>query len=204
MTRILLCAASLAHIACGYCDCLLSYGKKGRLDLKAIRDPERMRETFADVPLWQPMVSIILGTFSITVFTFGYLALSSWMYGYNRSLSYIMLAAAIIFAVPIAVHHVICGLVEWFYIRLGRSDEAREIVLGFQKKTIITMVVGYLGLLVFLVCLFIAVAAGRTPLPWWACFFNTLPLMMLLLPAKLPAKGNIAGAVMFLGLMLLI
>lgn len=204
MIRILLCAAFLAHIACGCCDCLLSYGKKGRLDLKAIRDPERMRETFADVPLWQPMVSIILGTFSITVFTFGYLALCSWMYGYNRSLSYIMLAAAIIFAVPIAVHHVICGLVEWFYIRLGRSDEAREIVLGFQKKTIITMVVGYLGLLVFLVCLFIAVVAGRTPLPWWACFFNTLSLMMLLLPAKLPAKGNIAGAVMFLGLMLLI
>ena len=204
MIRILLCAAFVAHIACGYCDCLLSYGKKGRLDLKAIRDPESMRETFADVPLWQPMVSIILGTFSITVFTFGYLALSSWMYGYNRTLSYVMLAAAIVFAVPIVVHHVICGLVEWFYIRLGRTDEAREIVLSFQKKTIITMVAGYLGLLVFLICLFIAVVAGWTTIPWWACLFNTLPLMLLLLPTKLPAKGNIAGAVMFLGLALLI
>ena len=204
MIRILLCVAFLAHIACGYCDCLLSYGKKGRLDLKSIRDPGRMRETFANVSLWQPMVSIILGTFSITVFTFGYLALSSWMYGYNRTLSYVMLAAAIVFAVPIVVHHVICGLVEWFYIRLGKTDEAREIVLSFQKKTIITMVAGYLGLLVFLICLFIAVVAGWTTIPWWACLFNTLPLMLLLLPTKLPAKGNIAGAVMFLGLALLI
>ena len=204
MIRILLGVAFLAHIACGYCDCLLSYGKKGRLDLKAIKDPERMRETFADVPLWQPMVSILLGIFSITVFTFGYLALSSWMYGYNRTLSYIMLAAAIVFAVPIAVHHVICGLVEWFYIRLGRTDEARESVLEFQKKTIVTMVVGYLGLLVFLICLFFAVVTGQTPLPRWTCIFNTLPLMLLLLPTKLPAKGNIAGAVMLLGLMLLI
>ena len=85
MIRILLCAAFLAHIACGYCDCLLSYGKKGRLDLKAIKDPERMRETFADVPLWQPMVSILLGIFSITVFTFGYLALSSWMFAYKQN-----------------------------------------------------------------------------------------------------------------------
>ena len=204
MIRILLCAAFLAHIACGYCDCLLSYGKKGRLDLKAIRDPERMKETFADVSLWQPMVSILLGTFSITVFTFGYLALSSWMYGYNRTLSYIMLTSTIVFAVPIAVHHVICGLVEWFYIKLGRTDEARETVLGFQKKTIITMAAGYLGLLVFLICLFIAVVTGQTALPRWACFFNTLPLMLLLLPTKLPAKGNIAGAVMFLGLALLI
>ena len=115
-----------------------------------------------------------------------------------------MLAAAIVFAVPIAVHHVICGLVEWFYIRLGRTDEARETVLEFQKKTIVTMVVGYLGLLVFLICLFTAVVTGQTPLPRWACFFNTLPLMILLLPAKLPAKGNIAGAVMFLGLALLV
>ena len=202
--KILLCAAFLAHIACGYCDCLLSYGKKGRLDLKAIKDPERMRETFADVPLWQPMVSILLGTFSITVLTFGYLALSSWMYGYDKTLSYIMLASTIVFAVPITVHHVICGLVEWFYIRLGRTDEAREIVLGFQKKTIITMVIGYLGLLVFLICLLTAVVTGQTMLPRWACFFNTLPLMLLLLPTKLPAKGNIAGAVMFLGLMLLV
>ena len=204
MIRILLCAAFLAHIACGYCDCLLSYGKKGRLDLKAIRDPERMRETFADVPLWQPMVSILLGTFSVTVFTFGYLALSSWMYGYDRTLSFIMLTAAIVFTVSIVVHHVICGLVEWFYIRLGRTDEARKTVLEFQKKTIITMFTGYLGLLVFLICLFVAVATGQTTLPWWACFFNTLPLMLLLLPTKLPAKGNIAGAFMFLGLMLLI
>ena len=162
--KILLCAAFLAHIACGYCDCLLSYGKKGRLDLKAIKDPERMRETFADVPLWQPMVSILLGTFSITVLTFGYLALSSWMYGYDKTLSYIMLASTIVFAVPITVHHVICGLVEWFYIRLGRTDEAREIVLGFQKKTIITMVIGYLGLLVFLICLLTAVVTGQTML----------------------------------------
>ena len=178
--------------------------RQKRLDLKAIRDPERMREAFADVLLWQPMVSILLGTFSITVFTFGYLALSSWMYGYNRILSYIMLAAAIVFAVPIAVHHVICELVEWFYIRLGRTDEAHETVLGFQKKTIITMVAGYLGLLVFLICLFVAVVTAQTVLPRWACFFNTLPLMLLLLPTKLPAKGNIAGAFMFLGLMLLI
>ena len=90
MIRILLFAAFLAHIACGYCDCLLSYGKKGRLDLKMIKDPERMRETFADVPLWQPMASILLGTFSIMVFTFGYLVLSSRMFTYtpiNFSLS---------------------------------------------------------------------------------------------------------------------
>lgn len=37
-----------------------------------------------------------------------------------------------------------------------------------------------------------------------ACVFNTLIAMILLLPTKLPAKGNIAGLVMFLGLIFLI
>lgn len=66
------------------------------------------------------------------------------------------------------------------------------------------MIVGYLGLLTFLVTLFVMVITGRTSLPQWACVLNTLPLMMLLAPTKLPAKGNIAGAVMYLGLFILL
>ena len=204
MIKVLLIIACIAHVVCGYTDCLLSYGKKGRLDFKNIKDPAKMNEMFADVPLWQPMASIITGTFAITVFAFGYLALCSWMHGYNAALSYVMLTAAIIMAVPIVTHHIICGLVEWFYIRLGRTDAVREAVLEFQKKTISTMFVGYIGLLVFTGCLFTAVVTGQTGLPVWACIFNTIPVMILLAPTKLPAKGNIAGAVMFLGMALMV
>ena len=204
MIKAVLFISAIAHAVCGAADCLLSYGKKGRLDLKAIKDPVKMREMFADVPLGNPLLSIVAGTFSITVFTFGYLALCSWMHGYDAVLSAVMFVSAIFFSVPIVTHHIICGLVEWFYIRLGRTDEVREAVLEFQKKTIITMFAGYLGLLVFTVCLFAAVVTGRTDLPEWACIFNTLPLMLLLAPTKFAAKGNIAGAVMFLGLALMI
>lgn len=204
MLKILLIVAFIGHVICGYSDCLLSYGKKGRLDLKQIKDPQKMSEIFEDVPLWQPMASIVLGTFSITAFTFGYLALSSWMYKYNTTLAYVMLTSSIFFSVPIVVHHVICGMVEWFYIRFERTNEAREIVFDFQKKTIVTMVAGYAGLLIFLICLLIAVVTRQTPLPVWACVFNTLPLMILLIPTKFAAKGNIAGAIMFLGLTILI
>ncbi|MGN0665833.1 MAG: DUF6796 family protein [Huintestinicola sp.] len=113
-------------------------------------------------------------------------------------------AVSILFFIPIVTHHVFCGTVEWFYIRLGRTDEARNAVLDFQKKTIVTMYVGYLALLVFAVTLFIAVVSGSTDLPRWSCIFNTLPLFLLLAPTKVPAKGNIAGAIMFLGLFFLI
>ncbi|HQM01213.1 MAG TPA: hypothetical protein PLH98_11760 [Ruminococcus flavefaciens] len=89
-------------------------------------------------------------------------------------------------------------------MRLGRTDEARDAALEFQKKTIATMVVGYLGLAAFVITLFIMVITGKTSLPQWACVLNTLPLMIILLPTKLPAKGNIAGALMFFGLLLLL
>ena len=204
MLKGLLILACIAHILCGYCDCLLSYGKNGRLNIKDVKDPEKMARKLEAMPLWQPMVSIILGTFSITAFTFGYLALASWMHGYNSTASYIMLVSTILFAVPIVTHHVICGLVEWFYIKLGRTDEARELVLDFQKKTIVTMIVGYLGELIFLVSLFAMVVTKQTGMPQWACIVNTLPVMLLISPTKIPAKGNVAGAIMFLGLAILL
>lgn len=204
MLKGLLILACVAHILCGYSDCLLSYGKNGRLNLKEIKDPEKMSKMFEDMPLWQPMASIILGTFSITVFTFGYLALSSWMYECNNVAAYIMLVSTILFAVPIVTHHIICGLVEWFYIKLGRTDEARKLVLDFQKKTISTMIVGYLGEMVFLICFFIMVVTKQTSLPQWACIINTLPIVLLMAPTKIPAKGNVAGTLMFLGLAILL
>ena len=76
--------------------------------------------------------------------------------------------------------------------------------MEFQAKTIITMITGYLGLAVFVVTLFIMVAAGKTTLPQWACVLNTLPVMLILLFTKIPAKGNISGAIMFFGLFFLL
>ena len=204
MLKGLLIMAGVAHVLCGYSDCLLSYGKNGRLNLKEIKDPEKMSRMFEAMPLWQPMASIILGTFSITAFTFGYLALASWMYEYNSVTAYIMLVSTILFVVPIVTHHIICGLVEWFYIKLGRTDEARELVLDFQKKTIVTMIAGYLGELIFLISFLVMVVSKETSLPQWACVVNTLPIVLLISPTKIPAKGNVAGAIMFLVLAILL
>ncbi|MCQ2527350.1 MAG: hypothetical protein MJ130_11340 [Lachnospiraceae bacterium] len=170
----------------------------------ALKSSDRMREVFNDYPIKWALVSIMLGVCAITMFGFGYLELSKCMAEYSGVASWVMYISAIVFLIPIVCHHIICGLVEWFYVRLGKTDEARETALEFQKKTIATMIVGYLGLAVFLITLFIMVLTGKTPLPQWACVFNTLPLMLVLTPTKLPAKGNIAGAIMYLGLIVLL
>lgn len=203
--KTVLLIAFIGHVLCAICDCLLSYSPNGRLDLKgALKSPEKMREVFKDYPVRWSLLSIMLGVYAITAFGFGYLALSRWMEQYSDTASAVMYISAVVFLISIVVHHIICGLVEWLYVRLGRTDEARDAALEFQKKTIATMVVGYLGLAAFVITLFIMVITGKTSLPQWACVLNTLPLMIILLPTKLPAKGNIAGALMFLGLFIII
>lgn len=205
MIRISIILAILGHILCGVCDCLLSYSNTGRrLDFKVIKDPQKMHEEFRDMPLSFPLLSMVLGTFSITLFGFGYFALSYWMKDFSIIASNIMFIATVFFLVPIVVHHVICGVVEWMYIRLDRKDEVRTAVFELQKKTIVTMIAGYAGWLVYLVALFVMVVTGKTTLASWGCIFNTAVFMLLLTPTKLPAKGNIAGALMWIGLLFII
>ncbi len=188
------------HILCGVTDCLLSYSPKGRLDLKCIKDPEKMRAEFEAMPLSYPLWSMLLGTLAITMFGFGYLHIARYAEQFSQTAAVILHISALCFLIPIVTHHVFCGAVEWLYIRLGRTNEAREAVLDMQKKTIATMFAGYAGLLVFIVTLFVTVVSGNAGLPRWACVFNTLVFMLLLLPTKIPAKGNVAGALMYAGL----
>lgn len=205
MLKVVLFIAFIGHVLCGICDCLLSYSPSGRMDLKgSLKSADKMREVFNDYPINWSLISILFGVCAITMFGFGYLELSKWMVEYSSVASLVMYISAIVFLIPIVCHHIICGLVEWLYVRLEKTDEAREVALEFQIKTIATMIVGYLGLAVFLIMLFIMVSTGKTSLPQWACVLNTLPLMLLLIPSKLPAKGNIAGAIMYLGLFILL
>ena len=87
--------------------------------------------------------------------------------------------------------------------RSGRTEEAWQLITEFFKKTSVTLIVCYLGFLIFGVSLFVPVVSGWTPLPCWACVFNILPLMLVLMPTRIGGSGNWAGAIMFLGILLL-
>ena len=115
-----------------------------------------------------------------------------------------MLADGILFLLPGVAHHVLCGAVEWFYLRMNKTEKARAAIVEFFKKTSVTMYVCYFGLLTFTVSFFITVVTGTTVLPRWVCVFNTLPLFLLLLPFHIVGTSNIANAIMFAGLFFLI
>ncbi len=154
--------------------------------------------------VWIPLASMIMGTFAITLFGFGYFALCFWIKDYSVTAANIMFIATVVFLVSIVVHHVLCGVVEWGYIRLGRTAEARTAMLELQKKTISTMVIGYVGWLTLLVTLFVMVIRGMTDLPVWGCIFNTAVIILLFAPTRIPAKGNVAGTLMFIGLLFIV
>jgi hypothetical protein len=204
MIKIALILAIIGHILCGVCDALLTYTPNGKLGVKDAKDPVRMAELFKGTPLTNSLLSMVLGTLAITLFGFGYLAMSYWVKEYSALASNIMLISSVIFLVFIVVHHVICGIVEWLFIRMDLKPESLEAALDLQKKTIVTMFVGYAALLVFVLTLFVMIVSGKTSIPAWGCVFNTAVFMLPLAATKLPAKGNIAGSLMFIGLLILI
>ena len=202
--KILMLIAVLGHLLCGICDCLLIYTPSGKFEFQLMKDNGKMQEAFRTMPLRNPMLSMLLGVLALLMSCGGYFALCLWMRRFSVTASVIMLAAAAVFFIPGTAHHVICGVAEWFYIRMGMTEEAREAITEFFGKTSVTMIACYLGLIVYSVALFVMVVTGATALPSWAAVFNIMLIASVLFPLRIGGAGNWAGAVMFLGLVFLV
>ena len=202
--KICLLLGAIGHVLCRHCDCIITYTPGGRFDFGMLQDNTKMAALFENAPLKNPLVSILLGVASMTVELLGYLALCSWMQQFSPVAARIMLVCTVVMFVPGVVHHVFCGTVEWFYIRLGRTEEARQVILEFFKKTMPTMLACFVGFLVFSVVLLVMVAMGLTALPRWACLLNLLVLFAVMAPFRIVGTLNIAGALMLAGLCILL
>ena len=203
MVKILMFMGFLGHVICGITDCMMTYSKSGKFDFSMAKQPEKMREVLSAMSLKQLEIAMLLGVAALFMASFGYIGLAEQMALYSPFASKIMLFSAMFFLIPIAAHHVLCGTTMWFYVKLGRTDEAHQVVMGFFKRTAAASV-AYVGLFIFVVTVFVLIVTGVTALPRWTCVFNTLPAFLILSPTKIPAKGNIANAFMFFGMMIVI
>lgn len=204
LLKCLLLLAYAAHLTLLYCDRIITLLDGGRFDFRALNDNEKLSAIMGDTPTERLMRSMVWGAFAMTAALPAYLALGAWMLPQSAVCGALMTAGGVLFLLPGVAHHVFCGAVEWFYLRMNKTEEARAAIVEFFKKTSVTMYVCYFGLLIFAVSFFIAVVAGMTALPRWACVFNTLPLFLLLSPFRVVGAGNIANAIMFAGLFFLI
>lgn len=199
----LILLAFVGHLALWHCDRIITYLDGGRFDFKAMGDNERLSKVMGNTSLRYPMRSIVLGAFAMAAMFPGYLALCDWMRQFSGVYAALMCVGSIVCFLPGVAHHVFCGTAEWMYIRMGKTEEARKIIVEFFKKTSSTMIAFFLGLLLFAAAFFIPVVTGMTSLPRWACIFNTLPLFLALAAFRIAGTGNLAGAIMFAGLFVL-
>ena len=196
--------ALVGHVLFGISDGFLTYAPNGKVDLTNFKDYDKSKVAFRGMPLKNLSIAMLLGVGAMTLEIFGYLAICDWIRQYSETFYMIMYAATLVMFINLALHHLCCCLVEWFFVKLGLTEEALNAVWDFFKTTCYTMYLGYAGMLVFAVAFLIVVVTGKTSLPVWACIFNLLPLAIVILPTKIPAKANVIGAIMFAGLIFLI
>ena len=205
VVKILFLIAIAGHLICGCCDCLLTYVPGGKkFDFKKMSDNKAMSDTFAKMPLKNINISMLAGCLAMFMIACGYYGIYLWMTEFSKTYSVIILISIGLFLSFGVAHHVFCGVAEWFYVRMGMTEEARQAVVKFFKDTSITMIGCYIGLITLGVILFIAVVTGSTSLPQWACIVNYIPLAMILFPFHFGGAGNWSGTAMFIGLLLLI
>lgn len=202
--KVLLLVGLVGHILCGISDCLLTYAPNGKVNLADFKDYEKTSTALRGMSLKNLSIAILLGVIAMTMELFGYMALCDYMKGYSPVYYWLMYIAAVIMFISLPLHHTICCLSEWFFVKLKLTREALEGVWDFFKSTAYTMYIAYLAMIVFSVAFLIGVLTGQTDLPRWAAIFNLLPLGILILPTKIPAKANVIGAVMFLGLLFIL
>lgn len=205
MVKILFLIAIVGHLICGCCDCLITYVPGGKkFDFKMMSDNKSMSETFAKMPLKNINISMLAGCLAILMIACGYYGIYLWMSEFSKTFSVIILIAIGLFLSFGVAHHVFCGVAEWFYVRMGMTEDARQAVVKFFKDTSVTMAGCYLGLITLGVVLFISVVTGTTSLPQWACVINYIPFALLIMPFRIGGAGNWSGVLMFFGLLLLI
>ena len=204
LTKIFFILAALGHCLCAWCDILLTYTPNGKFSFKMMSSNEKMRQIFKGTPLRNSMMSIGFGFVAMCLSVCGYMALASYVNNFSHTLALLIFAGVLLGYLAGIPHHIICGLCEWIYIKFDCSDQSRLAITDMFKKTSFTMILCYLGQALFSIAFFVAVVAGITPLPRWACLFNILPLVILLSACRLPGAGNFAGAIQFLVLVFLV
>lgn len=204
MNPVIICCitAILGHLLCWQCDCLLTFTPDGVLNLKYLDDNEKLAALFRNLPLKRVELSMLLGVLALFLCAFGFYGLAYWIYPYARICAYIMGISAAVFFFPGIAHHVFCGVIEWFYIKSGCTEQARQDILLFFRRTAVTMVVCYIGLFVFALTLGITIATGSTPLPRLCCLINPIPLFIILTICKVHCAGNLGNALFFLSMLI--
>lgn len=198
--RIMMVSGIAGHALNMYCDRLLSVFPNGMLkleDLKDIGNEGRMAKLLEGISADVPMRSAILGAFSLLLQFFGYFSITAYIYGHSVWYGSILFVSIALFLIIGTAHHVKYGLVEYVFIKLGRDDRAKALMLDLYNSAPITRIC-YAGYLVFIITLIAAIVSGTAALPLWAALFTILPVFLILAPFRIIGTLHIAAMISML------
>lgn len=198
--KIMLGLGMLGHALNMYCDYLLSVFPDGKLkisNMKDLNNSQKMSKLMDGVSEKTPMRSVILGAFALFLEAFGYFAITANVYQNSHVLGLILFAAILLFIVVGTAHHVVCGISEWIYVKLDRSEEAHKAMLALYNGAPSTKVC-YLGYVAFIVTLIVAIGMGLASVPLWMIAFTILPIFMILAPFKIIGTLHISAMISML------
>ena len=204
--RIMLALGIVGHGFNMYCDRLLSVFPKGRLmleDMKTIEENDKMATLMEDTSEKVPMRSAILGAFSLFLQFLGYFSITAYIYERSKIFGSILFVSIALFIIIGTAHHVKYALGEYIFIKLGRDAKAKSLMLAFYNSAPITKIC-YVGYLVFIFTLMIAIVSGAATFPVWAVIFTILPVFILMFPFRIIGTLHIAAMVSMLVWMLLL
>lgn len=202
----LLLVGGFGHLLCWLGgDMLLYFVPNGPLDTMKLFGYEATAQMLQGVNPFQFTISGVAGTVAMMLALVGYYQIYQFLKPVAQKASKVVLVGALLTCIPGAVMHFTCTSMLWYFVKSGATKAAHDIMLSFFMETAATTMMCNTG--VFMVCipLLITVAKGNTCFPKWAWIVNTIPLTFVagILFAGMGAM-NVASAMMFLGLFLLV
>lgn len=206
LLKIMLGLGIVGHALNMYCDRILSVFPNGTLkleDIKTFGEGDKMTKLMDGVSEKVPMRSTMLGAFSLMLQFLGYFSITAYVYEHSRLCGTILFFSIVLFIVVGTAHHVKYGLSEYVFLKLGRDEKAKALMVDMYKSAPITRIC-YVGYLVFIITLIVAIVSGVAALPVWAVIFTVLPIFIALFPFRIIGTLHISAMVSMLAWMILI
>lgn len=206
MIKMMFVLGIIGHAINMYCDRILSIFPNGTIKFENIKDIEKdgvLAKIMDGVSANVPMRSAVLGAFALVLEFFSYFALAVYTYERSAVLGAIMFATIAFSCIVGAAYHVKCGLAEYVFLKLGRDDRGKELLLDLLNGAPILRVCG-VGMFLYLVALIVAIVTGVVGFPIWAVIFTILPIVIIMFPFKIVGTMHIAAMISMLAWIFLV
>lgn len=200
--RKFLLFAAFGHLLCWLGgDLMLYFMPNGALNVDELFDFEKTVIMLQGANPLQFTISGIVGTIAMTLCIVGYCQIYLFLKPYAKKSANIVLVGTLLTCIPGAIMHFTCTSMLWHFVKLGSTELAHQAMLSFFFEDFATSIMCYIGVFLVTIPLLINVVKGKTFLPKWAWFVNTIPLTIVagIVFAGMGAM-NIASSGMFFGL----